>query len=48
MLLMRQALAKGFADPAQLADDDDLKPLRKRSDFKKLVQELEARAARPK
>jgi hypothetical protein len=45
--LLRQALAKGLKDAAQLKKDTDLDALRERDDFKKFLMEVEA-AARPK
>jgi tetratricopeptide (TPR) repeat protein len=43
MALLRQAVAKGFKDSEHLKKDDDLKALRGRDDFKKLLAELEAK-----
>jgi tetratricopeptide (TPR) repeat protein len=40
--LLRQAIAKGYKDAEHVKTDDDLKALREREDFKKLVAELEA------
>jgi hypothetical protein len=39
--LLRQAVAKGYKDIDHLKKDDDLKPLRQREDFRKLMEELE-------
>ncbi len=39
--LLRQAVAKGYKDIEHLKKDDDLKPLREREDYKKLVKDLE-------
>jgi serine/threonine protein kinase len=44
---LRQAVAKGYKDAANLKKDTDLDPLRGRGDFQKLLAEVEA-AARPK
>jgi hypothetical protein len=50
--LLRRARATGyFKDPAtltQLETEKDLEPLRPRDDFKKLLQELKAKAPKPK
>jgi hypothetical protein len=43
---LRQAVAKGYKDPALMKKDTDLDPLRQRDDFKKLLAEVEA-AAKP-
>jgi serine/threonine protein kinase/Flp pilus assembly protein TadD len=43
--LLRQAVAKGYKDADHMKKDDDLKALRERDDFKKLVEELEKKAA---
>jgi serine/threonine protein kinase len=45
--LLRQAVAKGYKDVGLLKQDSDLKPLRSREDFQKLVAELEATATKP-
>jgi tetratricopeptide (TPR) repeat protein len=45
--LLRQAVAKGFKDVAQMKKDTDLDALRQRDDFKKVLAEVEA-VARPK
>jgi tetratricopeptide (TPR) repeat protein len=37
---LRQAAAKGFPNPARWKDDDDLKLLRERADFQKMLVEL--------
>jgi hypothetical protein len=42
--LLRQAVAKGYKDFDHLKKDDDLKSLREREDFKKLVKELEEKS----
>jgi tetratricopeptide (TPR) repeat protein len=39
--LLRQAIAKGWKKPALMKKDDDLKAVRGRDDFKKLLAELE-------
>src|SRR5262249_10838463 len=41
MTMLRDAIAKGYKDIEHLKKDDDLKPLREREDYKKLVKELE-------
>jgi hypothetical protein len=38
--LLRQATERGFGDLAKIKSDDDLRPLRDRQDFKKLLQTL--------
>jgi serine/threonine-protein kinase len=40
--LLQQAIAKGYKDAEHMKKDDDLKALRERDDFKKLVAALEA------
>jgi tetratricopeptide (TPR) repeat protein/tRNA A-37 threonylcarbamoyl transferase component Bud32 len=40
MKLLRDAVAKGFKDVARMQKDSDLDPLRQRSDFQQLLQEL--------
>jgi eukaryotic-like serine/threonine-protein kinase len=45
MGLLKQAVAVGFKDVAQIKGDDDLAPLRDRDDFKKLIADLEAMLA---
>jgi hypothetical protein len=42
MELLRQAVAKGWKNAEHMKQDDDLKALREREDFKKLMAELEA------
>jgi tetratricopeptide (TPR) repeat protein len=42
---LRQAVAAGFKNAAHIKKDPDLDPLRDREDFKKLIAELEAKAA---
>jgi serine/threonine-protein kinase len=44
---LRQAVAKGYKDAANMRKDKDLDPLRQRDDFRKLLTELEA-TVRPK
>jgi hypothetical protein len=39
--LLQQAVAKGYKDVELMKNDDDLKALREREDFKKLVADLE-------
>src|SRR5262249_67757 len=39
--LLRQAVGKGWKDTAHMKTDDDLKALRRRDDFKKLLADLE-------
>jgi serine/threonine protein kinase/tetratricopeptide (TPR) repeat protein len=39
--LLRQAVAKGFKDVQQMKSDDDLKAMRQREDFRKLLADLE-------
>jgi hypothetical protein len=41
MKLLREALSKGYKDVSQMKKDPDLKPLRQRADFQKLVADLE-------
>jgi tetratricopeptide (TPR) repeat protein len=41
MAMLRDAVAKGYKDIEHLKKDDDLKPLRNREDYKKLLKELE-------
>src|SRR5207302_2728442 len=43
LALLRQAVALGFKDAAQLKKDPDLEPLRAREEFRKLVTDLEAK-----
>jgi hypothetical protein len=45
---LRQAVADGYRDAAQLRKDPDLDPLRGRDDFRKLLAELEKRASKGK
>jgi serine/threonine protein kinase len=45
---LKQAVAAGFDNVAQIKQDTDLGALRGREDFKKLVAELEAKAAKKK
>ena len=42
---LQQAVAAGYKDIAHMKKDTDLDPLRDREDFKKLIAELEAKAA---
>jgi serine/threonine protein kinase/tetratricopeptide (TPR) repeat protein len=44
--ILQQAVAKGWKDAEHMKKDDDLKALREREDFKKLVSELEAANAK--
>ena len=44
--ILQQAIAKGYKDAEHLKKDDDLKGLRERDDFKKLLRELEAANAK--
>jgi hypothetical protein len=44
--LLQQAVAKGYNDAEHMKKDDDLKSLRERDDFKKLLAELEASKAK--
>jgi hypothetical protein len=46
MEALRQAVAKGYKDAAQMKKDPDLDPLRGRDDFQKLLAEVDA-AAKP-
>jgi len=46
MTLLQQAVANGYKDVEHVKHDDDLKALRSRDDFKKLLADLEAK--RPK
>jgi hypothetical protein len=43
MQLLRQAVAKGYKDIKHLKKDEDLRTLREREDYKKLLQELSDR-----
>jgi hypothetical protein len=40
---LRQAVAKGFHNAAQITQDEDLKSLRPHPDFQKLLKELESK-----
>ena len=40
---LKQAVAAGLNDVTQIEKDDDLKPLRSRQDFKKLLADLKAK-----
>ena len=44
MAMLRDAVAKGYKDVADMKKDTDLDPLRQREDFKALVAELEQQA----
>jgi tetratricopeptide (TPR) repeat protein len=46
--LLQQAIAQGFKDAGHMKKDDDLKALRGRADFQKLLAALEAAAAKKK
>jgi hypothetical protein len=39
--LLRQAVAKGYSDVNGMKNDDDLKPLRLRDDFQKLLRDMQ-------
>jgi hypothetical protein len=39
--LLRQAVAKGYNNVHNMKNDDDLKPLRERDDFQKLLREMQ-------
>lgn len=43
MAILRQAVAKGYNDAAQMKKDSDLDPLRSRPDYQRLLSELETR-----
>jgi tetratricopeptide (TPR) repeat protein len=45
--LLRQAVAKGYADADHMAKDTDLDPIRGRDDFKKLLDGLRAKPPKP-
>ena len=45
---LREAVAKGYADVANVRKEKDLDPLRPRPDFQKLIAELEKAAAQDK
>jgi serine/threonine protein kinase/tetratricopeptide (TPR) repeat protein len=44
MEFLRQAVAKGFQDPASVKIDPDLAPLHSRKDFQELLQEVERKS----
>jgi tetratricopeptide (TPR) repeat protein len=44
LALLRQAVGRGFKDAAHMREDPDLKPLRGREEFRKLIDELEKKA----
>ena len=44
---LKQAIAAGYKNAAHIKKDPDLDPLRSREDFKKLLRELEKKAAAP-
>jgi serine/threonine protein kinase len=46
--LLQQAIAKGWKNAEHMKKDDDLKSLRERDDFKKLLAELEKEAGKEK
>jgi tetratricopeptide (TPR) repeat protein len=39
--LLRQAVAKGYSNVNEMKNDDDLKPLRQRDDFQKLLRDMQ-------
>jgi hypothetical protein len=39
--LLRQAVAKGYSNVHEMKNDDDLKPLRPRDDFQKLLRDMQ-------
>jgi tetratricopeptide (TPR) repeat protein len=39
--VLRQAVAKGYRNAGEMKNDDDLKPLRPRDDFQKLLREMQ-------
>jgi hypothetical protein len=43
MVMLEDAVVKGYKDAAHMRQDPDLAPLRKRADFQKLLAELEAK-----
>jgi tetratricopeptide (TPR) repeat protein len=43
MAFLRTSIAKGYNHVESIKKDDDLKPLREREDYKKLLKELEAK-----
>lgn len=45
--LLQQAIAKGYKNLEHVTKDDDLKALRERADFKKLLAELDAMIKTP-
>ena len=45
MLWLKQAIAAGYKDAAELKKDTDLDPLRDRADFKELIEQLEKKLA---
>jgi hypothetical protein len=47
VVLLRDAVAKGYNDVAHLKQDADLDSLRQREDFRKLLAELEAKQQPP-
>jgi tetratricopeptide (TPR) repeat protein len=48
MNCLKQAVAAGYKDVTQIEKDDDLKPLRSREDFKKLLADLKAKRSKKK
>jgi len=48
LALLKQAVAKGYNDPAHLKQDTDLTALREREDFKKLLAQVEAQGKEKK
>jgi tetratricopeptide (TPR) repeat protein len=46
LALLRQAIVRGYEDPAHMKKVPDLQPLRARDDFKKLLADLEARSGK--
>ncbi len=48
MSWLNKAVAKGYKDAAHMKKDKDQGPLRGREDFKKLLAEVEAEAAKTK
>ena len=47
MVMLRDAVGKGYKDAAHMKEDTDLDPLRQREDFKKLLAELEVKQKAP-
>jgi serine/threonine-protein kinase len=45
--VLREAVAKGYANIEHMKQDTDLNPLRQREDFQKLLRELEAKKSLP-